>query len=175
MKITEVRVFPTKSRDGKLKAYAAMTIDDWFVVRNIKVIQGNGGFFVAMPSRKAMIACPKCKFKNVRGSKYCNDCGASLGKQDESEETSDVGKQNDHMDIAHPIKQECRIYIQDEILNAFNSEMKRKFAPGESSEAVNPVFANEVSGEEVDISNGNRIPATVEGRIIPEDGQDIEL
>jgi DNA-binding cell septation regulator SpoVG len=175
MKITEVRVFPTKSRDGKLQAYAAMTIDDWFVVRNIKIIQSNGGLFVAMPSRKAMIACPKCKFKNVRGSKYCNDCGTSLGKQAESEETSDAGKQKDHMDIAHPIKQECRIYIQDEILNAFNGEMERKLTPGESSEAAKPVFANETGDEESDVPNGNRIPETVEGRIIPEDGQDIEL
>ena len=36
------------------------------------------------------------------------------------------------MDIAHPIKQECRIYIQDKILEAFNSEMNRKETEGDS-------------------------------------------
>ena len=65
MKITEVRIFPTESKDGKLKAFATMTFDDWFVVRNVKVIQGNNGPFVAMPSRKAMDPCPKCCFKKA--------------------------------------------------------------------------------------------------------------
>ena len=43
-----------------------MTFDDWFVVRNVKVIQGNNGLFVAMPSRKAMDSCSKCNFKNQK-------------------------------------------------------------------------------------------------------------
>ena len=65
MKITEVRIFPTKSRDERLKAYATMTFDDWFVVRNVKVIQGNSGLFVAMPSRKMNVCesirtCSQC-------------------------------------------------------------------------------------------------------------------
>ncbi|MGD2278896.1 MAG: septation protein SpoVG family protein, partial [Candidatus Omnitrophota bacterium] len=80
MKITEVRIFPVESRDGKLKAFATMTFDDWFVVRNVKVIQGNNGLFVAMPSRKAMDPCPKCKFKHARGSRFCNQCGSEIGQ-----------------------------------------------------------------------------------------------
>ncbi|MBU0571813.1 MAG: SpoVG family protein [Candidatus Omnitrophica bacterium] len=175
MKITEVRIFPTKSRDGRLKAYAAMTFDDWFVVRNIKVIQGNGGLFVAMPSRKAMFVCPECGFKNVRGSKYCNDCGAALEQQTEPEETPDAWKQNDHMDIAHPIKQECRIYIQDKILDAFNGEMKRKLAEGESYKPVKPVSMDGVSEDEGDFSDGNKVSESSGHSIITEDGEDIEL
>ncbi len=50
MKITEVKVFPVN--EDRLKAYASITIDDCFVVRDLKVIQGPNGLFVAMPSKK---------------------------------------------------------------------------------------------------------------------------
>jgi len=50
MEITEVRVFPVN--EDKLKAYATITFDDCFVVRDLKVIHGNSGLFVAMPSKK---------------------------------------------------------------------------------------------------------------------------
>lgn len=50
MKITEVKIFPVN--EERLKAYVTITIDDAFVVRDLKVIQGPGGLFVAMPSKK---------------------------------------------------------------------------------------------------------------------------
>ena len=50
MEITEVRVFPMN--EDKLKAYATITFDNCFVVRDLKVISGNTGLFVAMPSKK---------------------------------------------------------------------------------------------------------------------------
>jgi stage V sporulation protein G len=52
MQITEVRVFPAKKADEKLKAFATVTFDHCFVVRDLKVINGNKGLFIAMPSRK---------------------------------------------------------------------------------------------------------------------------
>lgn len=50
MEITEIRVFPMN--EDKLKAYATITFDNCFVVRDLKVISGNTGLFVAMPSKK---------------------------------------------------------------------------------------------------------------------------
>ncbi|MBI4621264.1 MAG: septation regulator SpoVG [Desulfobacterales bacterium] len=50
MEVTEVRVFPVN--EEKLKAYVTITFDDCFVVRDLKVINGNDGLFVAMPSKK---------------------------------------------------------------------------------------------------------------------------
>ncbi len=50
MEITEVRVF--LMNEEKLKAYATITFDQCFVVRDLKVISGNSGLFVAMPSKK---------------------------------------------------------------------------------------------------------------------------
>jgi stage V sporulation protein G len=50
MDVTEVRVFPVE--EEKLKAYVTITFDNCFVVRDLKVIDGNKGLFVAMPSKK---------------------------------------------------------------------------------------------------------------------------
>ena len=52
MKITDVRVRVVKKEDSKLKAVASVTFDDCFVVHDIKVIEGNEGYFIDMPSRK---------------------------------------------------------------------------------------------------------------------------
>ena len=52
MNITDVRVRKV-ARNGKMKAVVSITIDDVFVVHDIKVIEGDKGLFIAMPSRKA--------------------------------------------------------------------------------------------------------------------------
>jgi stage V sporulation protein G len=50
MEITEVRVFPVS--EEKLRAYVTVTLDDCFVVRDLKVIHGTAGLFVAMPAKR---------------------------------------------------------------------------------------------------------------------------
>ena len=50
MKITEVKIYPVN--EERLKAYVTITIDECFVVRDLKIIRGNEGLFVAMPSKK---------------------------------------------------------------------------------------------------------------------------
>lgn len=50
MEVTEVKVFPVA--EEKLKAYVTITFDNAFVVRDLKIIEGNTGYFVAMPSKK---------------------------------------------------------------------------------------------------------------------------
>ena len=52
MKITDVRVKKV-SKEGKMKAVVSITIDDEFVIHDIKVIEGDKGLFIAMPSKKA--------------------------------------------------------------------------------------------------------------------------
>lgn len=53
MNLTDVRIRMVKKTDSKLRAVASITIDNCFVVHDIKIIEGNEGFFIAMPSRKA--------------------------------------------------------------------------------------------------------------------------
>ncbi len=51
MKITEVKIYPVED-GGRLKAYVTMVFDDSFIIRDLKVIEGDKGFFISMPSRK---------------------------------------------------------------------------------------------------------------------------
>lgn len=51
MQLTEVKVYPVTD-DEKLKGYATIVFDGCFVVRDLKIIHGNSGLFVAMPSKK---------------------------------------------------------------------------------------------------------------------------
>jgi len=50
MEVTNVRVFPVE--EDKLKAFVTVTFDNCFIVRDLKIIRGNNGLFVAMPSKK---------------------------------------------------------------------------------------------------------------------------
>ncbi len=52
MKISDVRIRLVNKEDNKLKAVASMTIDDCFVIHDIKIIEATEGAFIAMPSRK---------------------------------------------------------------------------------------------------------------------------
>lgn len=126
MEITEIRVFLKEGQDKKLKAYATLTFDKAFVVRNVKVIEGTKGLFVAMPSRRLKESCPKCHFKNVVRSKFCNQCGASLPMFEAKPVVQgDRGeKQSEHRDIAHPITSDFRDYIQKKVLEAYEEEKK---------------------------------------------------
>jgi len=131
MEITEVKIFLKEGQDKKLKAYATLTFDNAFVVRNVKVIEGNKGLFVAMPSRKIKDACQKCGFRNVVRSKFCNQCGTSLPQTEPrtTQAGDDLSRQSEHKDIAHPITAECRDYIQKKVLEAYENEKRKGSAP----------------------------------------------
>ena len=60
MTITDVRVRKI-TKEGKMKAVVSITLDDEFVVHDIKVLEGNQGYFVSMPSRKT----PEGEYKDV--------------------------------------------------------------------------------------------------------------
>jgi len=52
MKITDVRVFPVEINGSMVKAYATVTFDDSFVVRDMRIIEGKNGIFLSMPARR---------------------------------------------------------------------------------------------------------------------------
>jgi len=124
MDITEVRVVLKDSPDKKLKAYATVTFDNAFVVRNIKVIEGTAGYFIAMPSRKVKESCSKCNFKNELRSRYCNQCGTQLPMPSKLAVAAaeQANSQSEHKDIAHPITQSFREYLQKRVLDAYEQE-----------------------------------------------------
>lgn len=85
MKITEIRV--SLRDDDKLKAFVSMTLDSCFVIRGMKIISGNKGLFVAMPSRR---------------------------KPDGT-----------YQDLAHPINNQTRAWIEEEILERYKQELEK--------------------------------------------------
>lgn len=84
MKITEVKVFPVN--EDRLKAYVTIILENCFVVRDLKIIMGNTGLFVAMPSKRR--------------------------------------KDGQFRDIAHPLDQDTREYIEKEVFDAYEREVK---------------------------------------------------
>ena len=128
MNISEVRVKLIRNKDDRLKAFCSITIDNEFVVRDIKIIQGGTGVFVAMPSRKMTDHCDKCGGKNHLRAKFCNNCGAALS--DNRARKDYKGRMKLHADIAHPINVECRQRIQERVIAAYKEEVERSKQPG---------------------------------------------
>ena len=88
MEITEIRI--SLRNDNKLKAFASITLDNMFVIRGLKIIEGAKGVFVAMPSRKR----PDGTFQ----------------------------------DIAHPINNDTRAWMEGKVLGAYNKEREKMSA-----------------------------------------------
>jgi stage V sporulation protein G len=112
----------------RLQAFCSITFDHCFVIRDLKIIGGATGPFVAMPSRRLTSHCPQCGCKNHLKSGYCNQCGIKL-KQEHSARDDD-GRTKLYADIAHPINQACRDMIQAKVIEAFHLEQERAKQPG---------------------------------------------
>jgi len=114
MEITEVRIKLVENVAERLLAFCSITIDGGFVIRDIKLIGGPSGPFVAMPSRKLCGHCRQCSFKNPLKAAYCNQCGTKLN--DSHLPRDGDGRVRLYADIAHPINAACREAIQSRIM-----------------------------------------------------------
>ena len=133
MEITEVRVKLVDNQDERLKAFCSMTLDNEFVVRDIKIIEGSRGDFVAMPSRKMSDHCEKCGSKNHLRARYCSNCGVRLPENRAKKDKK--GRIKLHADIAHPINSRCRQKIQDAVMAGYEKEVEN--SKQEGYQAVN--------------------------------------
>jgi len=116
MNITDVDVKlvpPDKTRYDRLRAFCDVTIDDEFVVHDLRIIDGNGGLFVAMPARKITDHCDHCGTTNHLRAIYCNHCGLALpgGRRDQTVRA--------YADVAHPLNSQCRSAISRAVLDAY--------------------------------------------------------
>ena len=154
MEITEVRIKLMEDPQDRLQAFCSVTLDSSFVIRDLKIILGTKGPFVAMPSRKLSDRCPRCRTKNHLRAHFCNQCGAKLN--DERATKDNDGRAKLYADIAHPIKSECRDMIQRIVLESFSDEQVRAQQPdyvcayddyGEENYAT--LYEPNESGEEV--------------------------
>jgi stage V sporulation protein G len=126
--ITEVRIKLCEENNERLLAFCSVTFDNAFVVRDLKIIEGTKGMFVAMPSRKLTDRCGKCGCKNHLRARFCNSCG---GRLDEARATRMMdGRAKLHADIAHPIHSAAREQIQSAVVKAYHDEKERAKQPG---------------------------------------------
>jgi stage V sporulation protein G len=127
MEITEVRIKLVDRGAERLLAFCSITIDAAFVVRDLKLIDGPSGPFVAMPSRKLTVHCSGCGGKNPLRSNYCNHCGVRVVAGQPGRD--DDGKQRLYADIAHPINAACRDRIQRRVVAEYQAELVRAREP----------------------------------------------
>jgi stage V sporulation protein G len=117
-----------ESSEDRLRGFCSITFDDCFVVRDLKIIEGNNGPFVAMPSRKLTANCHKCRTKNHLRARHCNHCGAKLRNEVITQDAD--GRARLYADIAHPINAKCREMIQNRVIEEFYSELDLSKQPG---------------------------------------------
>jgi stage V sporulation protein G len=140
---------PPPSRNGetagRLRAFCSLTFDDTFVVRDVKLIEGHEGLFLAMPSRKLCDRCRRCGEKNHLRARFCNLCGSRL---DESRHTGSRNSGNLriklHADVAHPINAAFRESLERQVLAAYEQELERSHQPG----YIAPDLEHDFPGEE---------------------------
>src|ERR1700676_5184901 len=128
VEITEVRIKLLEDGGERLQAFCSITFDNCFVIRDLKIIEGTNGPFVARPSRKLTAHCPQCGIKNHLRAAYCNQCGQKL-KEDRAMKDEE-GRIKLYADIAHPINSACREMIQQRVIREFHEEQQRATQPG---------------------------------------------
>ncbi len=128
MEITEVRIKLMMDSDDRLQGFCSVTFDNCFVVRDLKIIDGANGPFVAMPSRKLTSHCHQCGAKNHLKAQYCNQCGVRL--REERTVRDAEGRAKLYADIAHPINSQCREMIQSRVIAEYRTELERAKQPG---------------------------------------------
>lgn len=85
MKISEVRIKTTEEftpNGDRLVGFASFLIDDAFLVRDVKIVRGDDGLFVSMPSRKLTERCDGCGSKVTIRAHYCGHCGAAQPRRE---------------------------------------------------------------------------------------------
>lgn len=142
MEITEVRIKLMGNSDDRLQAFCSLTFDDCFVIRDLKIIEGSSGLFVAMPSRKMTVHCPRCHCKNHSLAAYCNQCGTQ--QQQHAGDPKDDSRGKLYADIAHPINAECREMIQEKVIHRYLAELEdRDLKASESYQRQDTVTTDE--------------------------------
>lgn len=128
MQISDVRVKLIENAEDRLRAVCSVTFDGEFVVRDVKVVDGTNGLFVAMPSRKLSVHCPGCRHKNHLRARFCNECGGKLPPTKASADAN--GRVRLHRDIAHPINPTFREMVQARVIEFYNKELEASQQPG---------------------------------------------
>lgn len=175
MEVTEVRIKLINSPEDRLRGFCSVTFDNSFVVRDLKIIEGNSGPFVAMPSRKLSDNCSNCRTKNHLRANFCNQCGKKLTHNRVEHDAG--GRAKLYADVAHPVNAACREMIQKRVVEEFSKELELSSQPGYSPRYENDYF-DEDPGPEAASNGGEPVgksaaeaPAKPAGEPLKGDGK----
>ena len=126
MQITDIKLTLWEDRAGaaptKVRAFVSVVFDGRFVVHDIKIIEGLKGLYVVMPSRRLQDACPSCKAKTAFLDHFCPACGCQLAALEVRQpELDDRGRRKVFVDVAHPLRSDCRQEIEQAILAKYHA------------------------------------------------------
>lgn len=180
MQLSEIRINLTGPQAGRLKAFCSLTFDNTFVIRDVKLIEGNDGLFLAMPSRKLCDRCPRCSEKNHLRARYCNNCGLRLDENRYSGGRPSHGhafgngncgggggRLKLHADIAHPINADTRMAIEQRVLGAYQEEVIRSQQPGYVAPKLDGDFGDFYDPELSDAAPSSPTPLQRPGQVQP--------
>lgn len=105
---------------NNLRANISVELDKALVVHGCKLIEGEGGLFLAMPSEVKTDRCPECYVKTPITANYCHRCGLELERGRKHTLSPDKrGKIKVAMDVAHPVTTELRDHLLQACLEEY--------------------------------------------------------
>lgn len=116
MNITDITITfnERQNSEERLCGFATVIFDDCFAIRDIKIISGDNGLFLSMPSKKKRRRCETCHGRTPIDARYCGGCGA---KQPPASD------ERGYEDIAFPITSAFREYLTKTVLQAYRKEL----------------------------------------------------
>ena len=169
MKVTEVRIKLINNPADRLRGFCSVTFDNCFVVRDLKIIEGDSGPFVAMPSRKLTDNCRKCRSKNHLRANFCNQCGEKLIHNRLEHDSG--GRAKLYADVAHPVNAACREMIQRRVAEELQKEIELSSKPGYSPRYDNDFFNEDHDSEATSQPSSPPSPTAIEAS--PEPAQEV--
>jgi DNA-binding cell septation regulator SpoVG len=137
--ISEVVVRLNDPNDKKILAYVSLTLNGAYCVSDLKIVNGNKGVFVAMPSRRSTEPCEKCGAEISLEAYYCCRCGHDLGAMKEGirrhvSRRDGIPKSEvrltTYADIFYPIYPAARHVIHEAVMAEWGREIERSKQPG---------------------------------------------
>ncbi len=122
MEISEIRMTLSTAADSLVAAWCSVSFDHQLAVHDLRVIRQEERLFVAMPKRRATGRCEKCSAKNVVTAAWCQNCGNRLPALTRSRELRVAG----HCDIAHPLTNDFRTLLEQQVVERYREEASRK-------------------------------------------------
>ena len=129
MNITEVKIILAAEDLGfnqHIRAFASVVVNDELCIRDMKVLRGAKGLFVAMPSRKILDRCHFCLTKNHLRARFCNQCGGRLNEN--RAEVDEDGRSKLHSDVCHPINHGVRVELEQAVLDGYEVALREHVA-----------------------------------------------